>query len=125
MPAITVSGETHFQYNHNHSTSSQSPSSPSPSPSLSRSLSTSYHPENVQLNHKWDNRYDLSMEEFLRYMPKVELHVHLDGAMDPLFLWDYLKRSSSSIGEGGSSGEGEGGSSSSGGRYLECECLPE
>eukprot|EP01083_Nonionella_stella_P074701 202748_1 len=116
MPAITVSDETHFQYNHSSQSTSSQSASPL-SPSLSRSLSTSYHPENVQLNHKWDNRYDLSMEEFLRYLPKVELHVHLDGAMDPLFLWDYLKRRSS--GSSSSTGSGESG------RYLECECLPE
>eukprot|EP01083_Nonionella_stella_P074702 202750_1 len=113
MPAITVSDETHFQYNHSSQSTSSQSASPL-SPSLSRSLSTSYHPENVQLNHKWDNRYDVSMEEFLRYLPKVELHVHLVGAMDPLFLWNYLKSSSSS--SSGDSSEGDGESSSSGGR---------
>jgi hypothetical protein len=31
------------------------------------------------------------LEEFARSIPKIELHVHLDGAFDPKKLWDHLK----------------------------------
>lgn len=32
------------------------------------------------------------LEEFARSVPKIELHVHLDGAFDPKKLWDHLKK---------------------------------
>lgn len=44
----------------------------------------------VQLSHKWT--YNLSMEQFLRRLPKVELHVHLDGSFDPSILLSHLKQ---------------------------------
>jgi adenosine deaminase len=47
---------------------------------------------NIRLNHKW--RYDLDTDEtFLRDLPKVELHVHLDGSFDPELLHSYLASS--------------------------------
>jgi hypothetical protein len=33
---------------------------------------------------------DISTEEFIRKLPKVELHVHLDGAFDSDILWRHL-----------------------------------
>eukprot|EP00550_Attheya_septentrionalis_P001311 CAMPEP_0198286772 /NCGR_PEP_ID=MMETSP1449-20131203/5754_1 /TAXON_ID=420275 /ORGANISM="Attheya septentrionalis, Strain CCMP2084" /LENGTH=467 /DNA_ID=CAMNT_0043984569 /DNA_START=166 /DNA_END=1569 /DNA_ORIENTATION=- len=38
---------------------------------------------------KW--QYDVEMERYLRQLPKVELHVHLDGSFDPLLLQEHLK----------------------------------
>eukprot|EP00553_Chaetoceros_curvisetus_P001580 CAMPEP_0204628330 /NCGR_PEP_ID=MMETSP0717-20131115/15552_1 /ASSEMBLY_ACC=CAM_ASM_000666 /TAXON_ID=230516 /ORGANISM="Chaetoceros curvisetus" /LENGTH=425 /DNA_ID=CAMNT_0051644881 /DNA_START=22 /DNA_END=1295 /DNA_ORIENTATION=- len=43
------------------------------------------HDEVIRLNHKWKG-YDLDKEYFLRRLPKVELHVHLDGSFDPAIL---------------------------------------
>lgn len=40
---------------------------------------------------KWP-QYDISMEQFLRRLPKVELHVHLDGSFDPSLLLSHLKQ---------------------------------
>lgn len=37
-------------------------------------------------------KYDYEMEEFIRDMPKVELHVHLDGAFDPKLLYEHLQQ---------------------------------
>jgi hypothetical protein len=32
------------------------------------------------------------MEMFVQSVPKVELHVHLDGSFDPYRLWEYLSK---------------------------------
>lgn len=32
------------------------------------------------------------LEEFCQSVPKIELHVHLDGAFDPYQLWSYLSK---------------------------------
>ena len=32
------------------------------------------------------------LEEFVQSVPKIELHVHLDGAFDPYYLWKYLTK---------------------------------
>jgi hypothetical protein len=39
---------------------------------------------------KW-NHYSQDQECFVRECPKVELHVHLDGSLDPDFLWHCLQ----------------------------------
>ena len=41
----------------------------------------------------WDG-YGEEDEAFIQLIPKVELHVHLDGSFDPDFLWDYLQNNS-------------------------------
>lgn len=41
----------------------------------------------------WCN-YNEDDEEFIRKIPKVELHVHLDGAFDPDYLWNYIEQHS-------------------------------
>ena len=41
---------------------------------------------------KWSN-YSEDLEEFIRDLPKVELHVHLDGSFDPNVLWEFLQPS--------------------------------
>jgi len=37
-----------------------------------------------------EENYSSVFEEFVKNLPKVELHVHLDGSFDPYFLYDYL-----------------------------------
>ena len=32
------------------------------------------------------------LEEFVQAVPKIELHVHLDGSFDPYQLWKYLSK---------------------------------
>jgi hypothetical protein len=32
------------------------------------------------------------LEQFVQSVPKIELHVHLDGSFDPYRLWDYLSK---------------------------------
>lgn len=32
------------------------------------------------------------LERFVQSVPKVELHIHLDGSFDPTFLWSYLSK---------------------------------
>ena len=32
------------------------------------------------------------MEKFVQSVPKIELHVHLDGSFDPYRLWEYLSK---------------------------------
>ncbi len=32
------------------------------------------------------------LEQFVQSVPKIELHVHLDGSFDPYQLWSYLKK---------------------------------
>ena len=39
---------------------------------------------------KWAN-FSTQHEQFVRECPKVELHVHLDGSLDPDFLWHCLQ----------------------------------
>lgn len=39
---------------------------------------------------KWKH-YDDDDELFIQLLPKVELHIHLDGSFDPDFLWEYMK----------------------------------
>jgi len=56
--------------------------------SLHEDVMTTIH----KLNDKWE--YDEDMELFLRQLPKVELHVHLDGSFDPSLLYTHLKSSS-------------------------------
>lgn len=41
----------------------------------------------------WET-YGEDDELFIQGIPKVELHVHLDGSFDPDFLWDYLQTNS-------------------------------
>src|SRR3569623_454394 len=41
--------------------------------------------------HEWHS-YTNDQELFVQEFPKIELHVHLDGAVDPDFLWSYMKR---------------------------------
>lgn len=41
-------------------------------------------------NPNWKEYVD-DDEIFIQELPKVELHVHLDGSFDPLKLWDYMK----------------------------------
>jgi hypothetical protein len=57
-----------------------------------------YHPPSrlVQYLHdhcgkKWE-QYTEELEDFVRDCPKVELHVHLDGSLDPDFLWHCLQK---------------------------------
>jgi len=38
----------------------------------------------------WES-YDDTQELFVQGLPKIELHVHLDGSFDPDFLWKYMK----------------------------------
>ena len=33
---------------------------------------------------------ELEIEKFVRSVPKIELHVHLDGAFDPHQMWSHL-----------------------------------
>lgn len=40
-------------------------------------------------NHKW--KYTSEMESFLRSIPKIELHVHLDGSFEISLLLEHLK----------------------------------
>jgi hypothetical protein len=42
---------------------------------------------------KW-KKLDTSLEQFIRQLPKVELHVHLDGSFDTDVLWQYLQQTS-------------------------------
>lgn len=37
------------------------------------------------------SEYTDDTESFVRDFPKIELHVHLDGAFDPDYLWNYLQ----------------------------------
>jgi len=46
----------------------------------------------VELCH---NLFDQDTEKFVQQLPKVELHVHLDGAFDPALLLNHLKSSES------------------------------
>ncbi|CAB9516965.1 Adenosine deaminase [Seminavis robusta] len=57
-----------------------------------------YHPPSRQVRYlkehggkKWEE-YSEELEEFVRECPKVELHVHLDGSLDPDFLWHCLQQ---------------------------------
>ena len=51
---------------------------------------TSINPDILEhLKQKYN--YTNSDESFVRSLPKVELHVHLDGAMDPVLLFDHLQ----------------------------------
>lgn len=42
-------------------------------------------------NPDW-SEYDDDQELFVQEFPKIELHVHLDGSFDPLFLWKYMQK---------------------------------
>jgi len=54
---------------------------------------TSINPDILEhLKQKYN--YTNSDESFVRSLPKVELHVHLDGAMDPVLLFDHLQQQS-------------------------------
>jgi adenosine deaminase len=44
----------------------------------------------------WES-YDDDQELFVQQLPKVELHVHLDGSFDPDFLWKYMKERPDSV----------------------------
>jgi hypothetical protein len=35
---------------------------------------------------------DDDFEQFVQSVPKIELHVHLDGSFDPYRLWEYLSK---------------------------------
>jgi Adenosine deaminase len=63
------------------SSSSSSSSSSASSFRLVRYLSDLPH---------WQS-YNDSQEHFIQQMPKIELHVHLDGSFDPDFLWQYMQ----------------------------------
>lgn len=43
----------------------------------------------------YHNLFDQETENFIQQLPKVELHVHLDGAFDPAILLNHLKSSES------------------------------
>ena len=63
----------------------------------SRPLPPPRSPENLvgylhQHGGKRWQQYTLDTELFVRNCPKVELHVHLDGSLDPDFLWHCLKQ---------------------------------
>ena len=47
-------------------------------------------------NPNW-TEYQESDELFVQELPKIELHVHLDGSFDPLFLWQYMKNNPDSL----------------------------
>ena len=47
--------------------------------------------------HKKWRHYNEDHEHFVRECPKVELHVHLDGALDPDFLWHCMEQYSDLI----------------------------
>jgi adenosine deaminase len=47
-------------------------------------------------NPDWKG-YDDDQELFVQQLPKVELHVHLDGSFDPDFLWEYMKEHPESV----------------------------
>lgn len=38
------------------------------------------------------NSYNNDLELFVQAIPKIELHVHLDGSVDPDFLWSYISK---------------------------------
>ena len=41
---------------------------------------------------QWKEKYNLDLELFVQQLPKVELHVHLDGSFDPDVLWTYIQQ---------------------------------
>jgi len=42
------------------------------------------------LQHFFFDPEEEDMEHFVQSIPKIELHVHLDGSFDPYQLWEYL-----------------------------------
>ena len=54
------------------------------------------NPTNNDNHHKkqkqWKEKYNLDLELFVQQLPKVELHVHLDGSFDPDVLWTYIQQ---------------------------------
>lgn len=43
----------------------------------------------LESNHKWD--YSSEIEKLVRWIPKVELHVHFDGSWDPTIIYNHLQ----------------------------------
>jgi hypothetical protein len=43
------------------------------------------------------SEYNDDQELFVQEFPKIELHVHLDGSFDPLFLWKYMQNNPESL----------------------------
>lgn len=43
---------------------------------------------------KWP-QFDDDLESFIRDLPKLELHIHLDGSFDPNLLWNFLQSDTS------------------------------
>ena len=43
----------------------------------------------LQSHEKWD--YSTKVEKLVRWMPKVELHVHFDGSWDPTMIYNHLQ----------------------------------
>jgi adenosine deaminase len=47
--------------------------------------------EDLEAGTEWFGPDELEMEMFCRAVPKVELHIHLDGCFEPEDLWEYLR----------------------------------
>ena len=50
--------------------------------------------EDLEVGHQWfgDGTDASQLEAFVRSVPKIELHVHLDGCFDPEELWEHLQK---------------------------------
>jgi hypothetical protein len=57
----------------------------------SRSSSSNDSLSSSSSSSAWDH-YSEDDEQFIRQIPKIELHVHLDGAFDPDYLWNYMEQ---------------------------------
>lgn len=51
-----------------------------------------YHEEFITpVNRQKWHHYNADMEDFLRNLPKIELHVHLDGTFNPSLLYSLFQ----------------------------------